>query len=119
MANNYKLAVVGLDSSILIYRAIGAETFSVVNVEEARKAIEKIANTYSNEELQIPEYAVIYVEEDFYKDLPDDLLRKLNKRSLPALIPVPSPSSASSKESFAVKRLSKIVERAVGSDIFS
>ena len=119
MNTKYKLAVVGLDSSILIYRAIGADTFAVSNVEEARKAIEKIANTYSDEESQTPEYAVIYVEEDFYKELPDDLLKKLNKRSLPALIPVPSPSSGASKESFAVKRLSKIVERAVGSDIFS
>jgi vacuolar-type H+-ATPase subunit F/Vma7 len=115
---NYKLAVVGLDSSILIYRAIGADTFAVSDVTEARDSIEKIANTYSDEETQTPEYAVVYVEEDFYKELPEDLVKKLNKRSLPALIPVPSPSSSSSKDSFAVKRLSKIVERAVGSDIF-
>ena len=114
----YKLAVVGLDSSILIYRAIGADTFAVSNAIEAKNSIEKIANTYSNKELQIPEYAVIYIEEDFYKELPDDLMKKLTKKSLPAVIPVPSPSS-SKGESFAVKRLSKIVERAVGSDIFS
>ena len=119
MTTKYKLAVVGLDSSILIYKAIGADTFPVSDIQEARENIEKIADTYVDEEDQIPEYAVIYVEEDFYKDLPDDLTRKLNKRSLPALIPVPSPSSSSSKDSFAVKRLSKIVERAVGSDIFS
>lgn len=115
----YKLAVVGLDSSILIYRAIGADTFAVTDAEEAKNSIEKVANKFSNEEDQTPEYAVIYVEEDFYKELPDDLLKKLNKKSLPALIPVPSPSSSTSKKSFAVKRLSKIVERAVGSDIFS
>jgi len=119
MTTKYKLAVVGFDSSILIYKAIGADTFSVINIEEAKDMIEKIADTYSNEELQTPEYAVVYVEEDFYKELPEDLVKKLNKRSLPALIPVPSPSSSSSKDSFAVKRLSKIVERAVGSDIFS
>lgn len=114
----YKLAVVGLDSSILIYRAIGADTFAVNNSIEAKNSIEKIANTYSNEELQTPEYAVIYIEEDFYKELPEDLMKKLAKKSLPALIPVPSPSAATG-DSFAVKRLSKIVERAVGSDIFS
>jgi V/A-type H+-transporting ATPase subunit F len=114
----YKLAVVGLDSSILIYRAIGADTFSVADSNEAKNTIEEVANKFSNTEDQTPEYAVIYVEEDFYKELPDDLLKKLTKRSLPALIPVPSPSSGKG-ESFAVKRLSKIVERAVGSDIFS
>ncbi len=65
MTTKYKLAVVGLDSSILIYKAIGADTFSVASVEEAKIMIEKIANTYSNEEQQTPEYAVVYVEEDF------------------------------------------------------
>jgi vacuolar-type H+-ATPase subunit F/Vma7 len=65
--------------------------------------------------LKTPEYAVIFVEEDYYQLLPDDLVEKLARRALPALIPVPTPSNTG--KSFATERLRKIVERAVGSDI--
>lgn len=117
MENQLKLAVVGMESSILLYRVIGANTFAVADNNEAREMVEKLAAEHADNEGLTPTYAVIFVEEDFYKNLPADLLTKFAKKPLPAVIPTPSPNAGG--KSFSVKRLSSIVERAIGSDIFS
>lgn len=117
MENQLKLAVVGLESSILLYRVIGAETFAVSDDNAARDMVEKLSIMQAEDEAQTPIYAVIFVEESFYKNLPQDLLNRFAKKALPAVIPTPSPNAGG--KSFAVKRLSSIVERAIGSDIFN
>ena len=118
MSHSYKLSVVGYESSILIYRAIGADTFAVVDETEAREAVEKLVAANLGDEAKTPIYAVVFVEETFYQTLPPELLEKFSKRALPALVPVPSPSSGKGK-SFSKQRLARIVEKAVGSDIFN
>lgn len=115
--NQFALAVVGTESSVTLFRAIGAETFPVYGAEEAQEVITNLMNTYKDEATQTCKYAVVFVEDNIYKGLSDDLIERLAKRSLPALIPLPSPSS--SDDDFSKKRLSKIVERAIGSDILS
>ena len=117
MENKRKLAVIGMESSVLLYRVIGASIFAVIDDTEAREMVEKLAAENMGDEAQTPVYAVIFVEEEFYKELPADLLNKFAKKPLPAVIPIPSPSATG--KSFAVKRLSSIVERAIGSDIFN
>lgn len=117
MENQLKLAVVGMESSILLYRVIGATTFAVSDNNEARDMVEKLAVAHANDEAHTPTYAIIFVEEEFYKNLPADLLTKFAKKPLPAVIPTPSPNAGG--KSFSVKRLSSIVERAIGSDIFN
>ena len=67
------------------------------------------------DQLKTPRYAIIFVEENYYRVLAPDFLEKMTKRSLPAIVPIPSPGS--NDKDFAVKRLSRIVEKAVGSDI--
>ncbi len=116
---SFKLAVIGNESSVLIFRALGTEVFSVFSDEEARNVVVDLMGRHRGDEAQTAEYAVIFVEETYYKTLPEDLLERLAKKSLPAVIPVPSPDSKGGKDSFSVKRLSKIVERAIGSDILS
>lgn len=115
--HQYKLAVVGLESSILLYKAIGAETFGVSEQAQAQSKVEELFKTDMGDELKTPVYAVIFVEESFYAELPQDVINRFTLRPLPAVIPVPSP--VASEKSFAAERLSKIVEKAVGSDIFS
>lgn len=117
MSHQYKLAVVGLESSVLIYRAIGADIYSVIDAQSAANKVEELFGKNLGDENKTPEYAVIFVEENFYAELSDDLIEKFSKKALPAVVPVPSPST--NGENFAAKRLSKIVERAIGSDIFS
>jgi len=117
--SSFKLAVVGNESSVLIFRALGTEVFSVFSDDQAQKKLLDLINRDRGDEAKTAEYAVIFVEEAYYKNLPEDLLERCAKKSLPAVVPVPSPDSASGKDSFAVKRLSRIVERAIGSDILS
>ncbi len=115
MENKFKLAVVGNESSVLIFRSLGCETYGVYSKEEAQKKVEKLFNANLGDEAKTAEYAVVFVEEDFYKSFPEDLIEKFTKRPLPAIIPVPSANSGD--DNFAGNRLRKIVERAVGSDI--
>jgi len=115
----YKLAVIGNESSVLLFRALGVETHGTSNPTVARETLETLVKTYTNKEDKIPAYAVVFVEEEFYKTFPEDLMEKLSRVALPAVVPVPSPGGEKGKKSFAVSRLSKIVERAVGSDIMS
>lgn len=113
----FKLAIIGNESSILLYRALGTETYPVTNANEARDMLQELASRDMGDELQTAAYAVVFVEENYYKKLPEDLLTRLSKKPLPAVVPVPSPDSDDAK--FGSKRISKIVERAVGSDILS
>jgi len=112
-----KLAVIGNQSSVLIFRALGTEVYAVTDSKEAQEKLQELVEKDLGDEQKTPEYAVIFVEENYYKKFPNDLVTKLAKKPLPAVIPVPSPDSKDAN--FSTKRLSKIVERAVGSDILS
>jgi len=118
MAQKLKLAVIGNESSVLIFRALGTEVYSVHDSNQAQEILRDLASREIGDDSQkTAEYAVVFVEENFYKKLPEDLLTRLSKNPLPAVVPVPSPDSKDAK--FGTKRLSRIVERAVGSDILS
>lgn len=111
----FKLGIIGNKSSILLYKSLGVLTYPVSTKIEAQDQLEDLVNQFQDTEKTVASYAIIFVEETYYKMLPDDLINRLSKRPLPALIPVPSPESDDPK--FGLKRISKIVERAVGSDI--
>jgi len=113
--NEQKLAIIGAKSSILMYRAFGIETFAVADATEAESALERLVAVNLGDERKTSEYAIVFVEENFYQNFPEDLTDRLAKKPLPAVIPVPAPGSAD--RNFAANRLRKIVERAVGSDI--
>jgi vacuolar-type H+-ATPase subunit F/Vma7 len=115
MKNEFKLAVVGKESSVLLFRALGCETYGVFNQEQAQESVEKLFRANLGDESKTAEYAVVFVEESYYKEFPEELIEKFTKKALPAIIPVPSANS--DDPNFSSNRLRKIVERAVGSDI--
>ncbi len=145
MDKNFKLAVIGNESSVLIFRALGVDIFPVLSSDEAEDLLQKIAFGRSDWKQEAPppssesqeieyaekkeklglggsvssdtdlDYAIVFVEENYYKDLSAEIIERLTKRPLPAVIPISSPDSKD--KNFSVKRLSRIVERAVGSDI--
>ncbi len=108
---NYKLAVVGSPSSILLYQGVGVEVFGVTNNEEARTIMTDIALPKIGEDSC--DYAVVFVEESYYNAFPPDLVERFAKRPLPAVVPVPSPDGKGD----STDRLKVLVEKAVGSDI--
>lgn len=111
--NNYRLAVIGTESTVLLYQSIGCEVRPVYSCEEAQKQLQEILNAKE----EATPYAIVFVEEVFFQDFPEDLIEKLTHRSLPAVVPIPSPGS--SKDNYALSRLSRIVEKAVGTNILT
>ncbi|MFH1401398.1 MAG: V-type ATP synthase subunit F [Parcubacteria group bacterium] len=102
-----KIAILGNQETILGFKALGVDTLGVREEKEAERIIEEV---YIKKE-----YAVLIITEDWFLKLKDKI-KLLSRESLPALVCIPV---AGSSEGLAQKELKKIVEKAIGSDIFS
>ena len=88
-----KIGVVGDKDSVLAFKAIGIDVFPVVEADEARIAVDRMAmNGYAVEET----------------------IERYNKQMLPAVILIPSNQGTLNIGS---KRISDSVEKAVGVNI--
>ena len=113
-----KLAAVGLAETTSIYRLLGADCFAVADAKSAEAKVMELAKM-TKTGTEEPVYGVVFIEETFHRELSDDAIEKLTKRALPAVTPLPTGNGERGKNSYGVKRLSRIVERAVGSDVLS
>nr|WP_187119276.1 V-type ATP synthase subunit F [Clostridium polynesiense] len=102
----HKIGVVGDKDSVLAFKALGIEVFPVVETEEARKTIDRLALTG---------YAVIFVTEQVAKDL-DETIERYNRQLLPAVILIPSNQGTLN---IGMQRISDNVEKAVGVNILA
>lgn len=102
----HKIGVVGDKDSVLAFKALGIEVFPVIEKEEARKAIDKLALTG---------YGVIFVTEQVAKDI-EETIERYNKQLLPAVILIPSNQGTLN---IGMQRISDNVEKAVGVNILS
>lgn len=100
----HKIGVVGDKDSVLAFKAIGIDVFPVIEAEEARKAIDKMAYN---------DYAVIFVTEQLAQHL-DETIERYNKKLLPSIILIPSNQGTLN---IGKKRISDNVEKAVGVNI--
>ncbi len=121
----YKIAIVGSKEAIEGFSLLGVTT---VPASSAAEAVEKIKEMKkmngvtlsgaqaSDKDAQrgVEAYAIIFVTEDLAKDFTTDDERYFAKDPLPAIIPLPSHLGSTG---YSTARLSRIVERAVGSDI--
>ena len=103
----YKIAILGNKDSILGFKNLGLESFSL---DQAEKPEEELKNVLDNKE-----YGLVFITEDWHKKYAE-MLSDYKNRALPAIITIPS-SKGSTGES--MKEIKKIVEQAVGSDILS
>jgi len=118
MHNKYQTAIVGNKDTILGFKALGLHTFNANTSEEAFKVITKIKSKQVTDESTgetKPAYAIIFVTEDLVMNISRDDYKKIGQDALPAIIPVPSSSGTTG---YGIKRIGKMVEQAVGSDIF-
>ncbi|WP_197276584.1 V-type ATP synthase subunit F [Clostridium massiliamazoniense] len=99
-----KIGVVGDKDSVLAFKALGVDVFPVIEVEEARKTVDKLAMT---------DYAVIFITEQVAKDI-EETIERYNNKVLPAVILIPSNQGTLNIGS---KRISENVEKAVGVNI--
>lgn len=101
-----KIAVIGSRETVMGFKAVGLEVFPVSGVEEAKHELHRITR-------QGEEYAIIYIEEDFYIELTDEIA-KFNDVPMPAIILIPGRDGS---KGYGLNALHEAVERAVGSDI--
>lgn len=100
-----KIAIIGSQNAILAFRALGFKDLPIKSVEEGVLAIKKIQ--------QENDYAIVFLTEDWAEKL-DKELDILRNVVLPVFTVIPSPALSLN---YGKKELSKIVEKAVGSDI--
>ncbi len=118
MANNsYKLAIVGTKDQILGFTALGMTAVAVNDFETAREKILELAskNVEGASGETRREYAIIFVMEEYARQLGKEDYKKINKEALPAVIPIPGIKGSTG---YGLERVKKMVEQAVGSDIF-
>ena len=102
--SDYKIAVLGDRDSVLGFRALGLDTFSADNVEQARTILHQLAKDT---------YAVIYLTEQYAQYLGPELER-YKDRLTPAIILIPGKEGSLG---IGMANVKKAVERAVGADI--
>ena len=74
-----KIGVVGDKDSVLAFKAIGIDVFSVVEADEARIAVDRMA---------MNGYAVIFITEQVAVTI-EETIERYNKQMLPAVILIP------------------------------
>lgn len=112
---NYKMAIVGPRESTQGFEALGIEAIDALNpITAVEKLFELKRTTQKIGTEERPLYAVIFVLEDLMHTISREDYQKLTAHALPAIIALPGTSGSSG---FGVKRLSMLVERAVGQDI--
>lgn len=104
MISMYKIGVVGDKDSVLAFKAIGIDVYPVVEADEARRTIDKMA---------MDKYAVIFVTEQVAKDI-EETIKRYNRETLPAVILIPSNQGTLN---IGMQRIRDNVEKAVGVNI--
>lgn len=101
----YELAIIGERDVILSFRAVGVQTFGADTPGEAAETLHSLAKS--------GKYAVIFVTETVAEEILP-VIQEYTTQALPSIVLVPGPQGS---EGFALERIRRIVEKAVGADI--
>ncbi|MBO8127157.1 MAG: V-type ATP synthase subunit F [Firmicutes bacterium] len=97
-----RVAVIGSSGSCEVFRALGAEVFTVATPDEAKDLLNRLES----------DYAVVFITEDVAPQ--SEFLAKKNlERDLPAITLLPVAVS----QDKGLAKLKRAVEKAVGADI--
>jgi len=100
----HKIGIIGDHNSVLGFKAVGLDTYSCANAEEARRTLGRIAKEG---------YAIIFITEGYAKDI-REAMDRYKYQQLPVVVPVPGMDG---NHGVGTEILKKSVERAVGADI--
>lgn len=103
-----KIAIIGNKNTILGFKTIGVTAFPISDKNEGVEILQKIKET--------DEYAIIFITEDWLDKLFAEINEIFASAPLPAIVGIPSQKGSTGA---GLKNLSKIVEKAVGSDILN
>ncbi len=113
----YSIAIVGPKEEILGFAAIGVHTFSADTTEKACDVLFQLKKDMLADGSQESgkKFAIIFVIESVFRDIPQEDYDKLSTGALPAIISLPGNRGSTG---FGNEKIRRIVEKAVGSDIF-
>lgn len=100
----HKIAVIGDKSSVLAFKALGIDVFTVVDELKARKMVNTLARR---------NYGIIFITEQIAQLIPDTISR-YDEKVTPAIILIPSNQGTLN---IGMDRINKNVEKAVGTNI--
>ena len=100
-----KTAIIGDGESILVFKAVGVEPFSVKSAAEAEKKLAEISK----------EYKIIFITDDIAAKI-DEKIRQYTTKSYPIIVSVPSKAGSNG---YGEKTLMEAMEKALGINIFS
>ena len=101
-----KIAVIGGRETVMGFKALGLETYPVVNAAEANQTLRKLTR-------ESEDYAIIYIEETLAAQLSNEINRYKDSPT-PAIILIPGREGSIGLGQSALKAA---VERAVGTNI--
>jgi V/A-type H+-transporting ATPase subunit F len=101
----YKIAAIGDKDSVGGLAALGMHVFPVEDGQAAKELLRKLAEGG---------YAIIYITEKFASQIPAEM-DWFSEAFSPAVIPIPG---VSGNTGMGLERISSMVEKAVGVDIF-
>lgn len=100
----FKIAVIGDKNSVLAFKALGIDVFTVTDELEARKTVNTLAKNG---------YGIIFITEQIAQLIPDTISR-YDEKVTPAIILIPSNQGTLN---IGMERINKNVEKAVGTNI--
>jgi vacuolar-type H+-ATPase subunit F/Vma7 len=103
----YKMAVIGEEDLIRGFGLLGLELYPAMDGNSARDTLLKIKDD--------PEIGIIFITESIAQGFFEDI-EEWGSRPLPSIVYIPG---LAGNEGFALERIRRIVERAVGADILS
>jgi len=111
--NEYKIAIIGPSDIVSGFKALGVDIFDAHTAEEALHQLKTIKkNTLDTQSDN--KYAIVCIIEDLMVSVNQTEYAKIVEGPLPAVVILPGPEGS---KGFALQRLRRLAERAVGSSI--
>lgn len=101
----YKMAVIGEEDLIRGFGLLGLDLYPAADSEEGRKIVLRLKDDLS--------YGIIFITESIAQGFAGEI-EAWGSRPLPSIVYIPG---IAGNEGFALERIRRIVERAVGADI--
>lgn len=101
-----KIAVIGGRETVMGFKALGLETYPVLDAAEATQTLRKLTR-------ESEDYAIIYIEENLAEQLAGEI-NKFKDSPTPAIILIPGREGSMG---LGLSALNAAVERAVGTNI--
>ena len=104
MAGQGRIAVIGRESEVLPFRAMGASLALCTRSDEAREALKQFIRE---------EYSLILISDDLYRDV-TDMVEAYDGMPVPCITALPGTGGTAVNSR---QRLNSLVRRAIGIDI--